>query len=254
MNTNMGTRVISAAVSRSVRKAFIACLAVLLMGATSTPRAHAKCPVDDPDCHRPPKPIVTPAPVPPTPSSSATGGFSILLYRYFLDQAGQQVLDTFRKSGRTGTLSWSGRPPMKCGHACVDPPTPPTLGRAALTQGWLNFHWEFGWSLFGVSKDVSILTELDATCANWQTGQGHLILTTTVYPIALAGQGNWAADAWDFFTNDGATDYAVDTTNRFLREKLAQYAGGSQDLGPCRSLGVSLDNPTGIFDAFVWDQ
>jgi hypothetical protein len=214
--------------------------------------ATAACPVDNPECHKLPPPPPPIPPSPPTPSPSATGVFRIDVYRSILDQAGEYILRKYRQEGKPGTLSWAGPPPTRCGHGCVDAPVMTVWGYAE-TYGFLNFHWDSG--SWGVWQDVSIWTELDAVCVNWQTGQGRLRLYPIVHPIALAGDGKgWLIGLWDFFTDNSATDAAINLANQWLTQALQSFSGNlSMDLGTCRSLGVHNDPSGSDWDAFVWD-
>jgi hypothetical protein len=142
--------------NRGVDRVALIVAIVFSISVAGSRQSHAACPVFNPECHRPGSPPPRPIPVPPNASSSAAGKFSINIYRSLLEGAGEQVLQAFRDSHREGALSWSGRPPTRCGHDCVDPPDPPSSFKAANTVGWLNFHWEGSFGPIPVSKDVSI--------------------------------------------------------------------------------------------------
>jgi hypothetical protein len=253
MNTKTLNIRTSAALSRSVVRVLITSLALIFMGVISAPKAYAVCPEKNPECHPLSPPEPQPGPPPPPPSASPDGEFPIALYRIVIEKVGNEILQKFRELGIPGTLSWNGLPPTRCGYACVDPPSAPWLySQAAITKGWLKFHYDAGGDFW---KDFVIQTELDATCQNWQTGQGHLRLNFVVLPIALSDGGSWFTDVVDFFTDNYTTDLLINKANQLL----AMYAG-QQDLGDfadrgtCRSLGVSIDPPRGYLDAFVWDS
>jgi hypothetical protein len=220
----------------------------------NVPHANAACPVNNPLCHPPPPPPPQPVPVPPVPSQKAAGKFELRTYRETLDYIGREkVITEYNSSGRPGSLTWNGASPLNCGHACVDAPEPPyPYNSAARTQGWLNFHWCcWGRWPFEVSKDFSILTEIGAVCDGWQTGHGRLKIRYSSVNYVFPGGGNWLANLIDFFDHGYTSDRLV----REIGQRTFGFEGrnGEIERGSCRSLGVSVDNPSGNRDAFIWD-